>query len=48
MRAGGSETGLMAHAGWTSNTMIGRYVKAASEQLAGEEFNRLDLGVVEL
>ena len=48
MRAGGSETGLMAHAGWTSNTMVARYVKAASEQLAGEEFNRLDLGVVEL
>jgi hypothetical protein len=37
----------MAHAGWNSNTMIGRYIKAASEQLAGE-FNRLDLGVVEL
>jgi integrase/recombinase XerD len=48
MRHGGSETGLMAHAGWTSNTMIGRYVKAASEQLAGEEFNRLGLGVVDL
>jgi site-specific recombinase XerD len=48
MRAGGSETGLMAHAGWTSNTMVARYVKAASEQLAGEEFTRLDLGVVEL
>lgn len=48
MRAGGSETGLMAHAGWTSNAMIGRYVKAASEQLAGEEFNRLDLGVIDL
>ena len=48
MRAGGSETGLMAHAGWTSNTMVARYVKAASEQLAGEEFNRLNLGVVDL
>ena len=33
---------------WTSNAMIGRYVKAASEQLAGEEFNRLGLGVVDL
>jgi integrase len=41
------QTGLMAHAGWNSNTMIGRYIKAASEQVAGE-FNRLDLGVVEL
>jgi site-specific recombinase XerD len=48
LRAGGSETGLRAHAGWSSNTMIGHYVKAASEALAGEEFNRLGLGVVEL
>jgi integrase/recombinase XerD len=48
LRAGGSEVGLMAHAGWSSNTMISRYVKAASEQLAGEEFNRLGLGVVDL
>ena len=35
MRAGGSETGLMAHAGWTSNMMIGRYVKAASGSWPG-------------
>jgi integrase/recombinase XerD len=48
MRSGGTEVGLMAHAGWTSNAMIGRYVKAASEQLAGEEFDRLDLGIKEL
>ena len=48
LRSGGTETGLMAHAGWTSNAMIGRYVKAASEQLAGEEFDRLDLGIKEL
>jgi site-specific recombinase XerD len=45
LRSGGSETGLRAHAGWTSNTMIDRYTKAASEQLAAEEFDRLDLGL---
>lgn len=48
LRSGGSEAGLLAHAGWTSNTMINRYVKAASEQLAAEEFDRLDLGIKEL
>jgi integrase/recombinase XerD len=48
MRKGGSETGLMAHAGWSSRTMIGRYVAAASEQLAGDEFDRLDMGIKEL
>jgi hypothetical protein len=34
----------MAQAGWSSRTMIDRYVKTASEQLAAEEFDRLDLG----
>jgi len=48
LRSGGTETGLMAQAGWTTNSMVGRYVKAASEQLAGEEFDRLDLGIKEL
>ncbi len=48
LRSGGSEAGLLAHAGWTSNAMINRYVKAASEQLAGEEFDRLDLGIKDL
>jgi len=48
LRAGGSEVGLRAHAGWTDNTMIARYVKTASEQLAAEEFDRLDLGVHQL
>jgi integrase/recombinase XerD len=48
LRAGGSETGLMAHHGWKSRTMVDRYVKAASEQLAGEEFDRLGLGLTEL
>jgi integrase/recombinase XerD len=45
LRAGGSEVGLMAQAGWTSNSMIGRYTKTASEQLAAEEFDRLNLGI---
>jgi integrase/recombinase XerD len=48
LRAGGTEVGLMAQAGWTSNAMIGRYIKTASEQLAGEEFDRLNLGFTEL
>jgi site-specific recombinase XerD len=48
LRAGGSETGLRAHAGWSDNTMVARYTKAASEQLAAEEFDRLDLAMVEL
>jgi integrase/recombinase XerD len=42
---GGSETGLMAQAGWTSRTMIDRYVKASSEALAASEFDRLNLGI---
>ena len=45
LQAGGSETGLMAQAGWTSRTMIDRYVKASSEALAAAEFDRLDLGI---
>ena len=48
LRAGGSESGLMAHAGWTDNTMIARYAKAASERLAMEEFDRLNLSVGDL
>lgn len=48
LRSVGSETGLRAHAGWTDNTMIARYVKTASEQLAAEEFDRLDRGLHEL
>ena len=43
---GGREIALMAQAGWTSRTMIDRYVKASSEALAAAEFDRLDMGVV--
>jgi integrase/recombinase XerD len=45
LKAGGSETGLRAHAGWANNSMIARYTQTASEQLAAEEFDRLDLGM---
>ncbi|WP_233456775.1 tyrosine-type recombinase/integrase [Mycobacterium intracellulare] len=44
MKNGGSETGLMAQAGWKSRVMIGRYVNTAAEDLAATEFDRLNLG----
>lgn len=42
--AGGSETGLMAIAGWSNRSMIDRYSKASSERRAAEEARRLGLG----
>lgn len=48
LRSGGSEVGLRAHAGWTDNTMIAKYTQAASEQLAAEEFDRLNLSLDDL
>ena len=45
LKTGGSEGGLMAQAGWKSRTMIDRYVKSAAEELASDEFDRLDLGI---
>ena len=48
LAAGGSETGLMAQAGWRSRTMIDRYIKSAREDLAADEFDRLNLGLGEL
>jgi integrase/recombinase XerD len=48
LSASGSETGLMAQAGWKSRTMIDRYIKSAREDLAAEEFDRLNLGLGEL
>jgi site-specific recombinase XerD len=47
MSGGGSQVTLMAQAGWSSQTMVGRYVKAANERLAAEEFKRLGLSIVE-
>jgi site-specific recombinase XerD len=48
LRKGGTETGLMAQAGWSSRTMVARYVQSASEQIAAEEFDRLDMGIKDL
>lgn len=48
LRKGGSEVGLRAHCGWTDMTMVHRYTQAASEQLAAEEFDRLNLSLTEL
>jgi integrase/recombinase XerD len=45
LQKGGSETGLRAQAGWTDNAMVARYTKTASERLAAEEFDRLNLGI---
>jgi site-specific recombinase XerD len=42
--AGGSETGLMAIAGWSSPAMLRRYAASAAEQRAREEHERLGLG----
>lgn len=47
LRNGGTEMGLRAHCGWDDSTMISRYAKAASQQLAAEEFDRLGLGLTE-
>ena len=40
-RRGGSDGNLMAIAGWKSQTMVSRYVRMESEELAAEEFRRL-------
>jgi integrase/recombinase XerD len=45
---GGSESGLMAQAGWQSRDMIDRYIAASKEKLAAEEFDRLGLGLTDL
>jgi integrase/recombinase XerD len=47
LRAGGTETGLMAQAGWKSRKQIDRYVKSAAESLASDEFDRLGLAVAD-
>lgn len=44
--AGGSETGLMAVAGWSNRSMIERYSRSTSERRAAEEARRLNLGDV--
>jgi site-specific recombinase XerD len=42
--AGGSESGLMAVAGWARPDMLIRYTRASSERRAAEEARRLNLG----
>jgi integrase len=44
LKAGGSEHGLMAVAGWSTPDMLSRYSKALSGQRAVEEARKLDLG----
>jgi site-specific recombinase XerD len=41
---GGSESGLMAVAGWTTSEMLMRYTKAQASVRAAEEAQRLNLG----
>ena len=44
LRAGGSEGGLMAVAGWSSREMIDRYVEDTKMERAADEARRLGLG----
>jgi integrase/recombinase XerD len=46
LRAGGSEGGLMAIAGWTSREMLDRYVADTASERAAEESRKLHLGEV--
>jgi integrase len=44
LRAGGSEGGLMAVAGWSSREMLDRYVQASAAERAADEARSLNLG----
>jgi len=44
LKAGGSESGLMAVAGWTRPDMLMRYTKAQAAARAAEEARKLNLG----
>ncbi len=44
LRAGGSEGGLMAVAGWSSREMLDRYVRASASERAADEARNLNLG----
>ncbi|WP_445163707.1 tyrosine-type recombinase/integrase [Mycobacterium sp. Dal123C01] len=44
LRAGGSEGGLMAVAGWSNRAMIDRYTGASAGERAAEEARGLGLG----
>jgi integrase len=44
LRAGGSESGLMAVAGWSTRDMIDRYTGASASERAADEARGLNLG----
>ena len=46
LAAGGSESGLMAIAGWTRTDMLVRYTRARASERAAEEARRLNLGAI--
>ncbi|MFD1507493.1 tyrosine-type recombinase/integrase [Georgenia yuyongxinii] len=46
LAAGGSESGLMAIAGWTRTDMLVRYTRARASERAAAEARRLDLGAL--
>lgn len=46
LAAGGSESGLMAMAGWTRTDMLVRYTRAQAGERAAEEARRLNLGAL--
>lgn len=46
LAAGGSETGLMALAGWTRTDMLIRYTRARASERAADEARRLNLGAI--
>ena len=46
LAAGGSESGLMAIAGWTRTDMLVRYTRAGASARAAAEARRLDLGAI--
>ena len=46
LAAGGSESGLMAIAGWTRSDMLVRYTRARASERAAEEARRLNLGAI--
>jgi integrase len=46
LAAGGSESGLMAIAGWTRTDMLIRYTRARASERAADEARRLNLGAI--
>lgn len=46
LRAGGSEQGLMAVAGWSNRTMLDRYTSSSASERAADEARGLNLGAL--